>query len=176
MFITAMSVYARIAFAVIIAAILGMSHWKVYVMGKNTVQNEWNKAQVTQTKQLAAKEQEYRQQEQNLVAAKNQAEEKYVEIKKHTAVAVAGARSELDRLRRDLAARSLPRAGADSATGTGAHGEAVVGEVFGDCAARYAGLAEEADAVRDKLIGLQGYVNNVCQNGTAQPGVDANNK
>lgn len=157
-----LSLYARVAVAAIIAAILAMSHWKVYVMGKHTVESEWNKAKAVQAEELAAKEKQYRQQEQDLVAAKNNAEVRYEQIKSKTRVAVAGARAELDRLRNDLAA-GLPGTGAPAAAGTGADAAAVRGELFGDCATRYPGLAEEAGSIRDKLIGLQDYVASVCQ-------------
>lgn len=164
-----LTLYARVVFAVIIALVLAMSHWKVYVMGKHTVQAEWNVEKLAQAEQLAAAEKAARAREQQLVQAKTEAEEKYAQIKKQVSVAVAGARAELDRLRYDLAARDVPGAGQTAAAGARVDAGSVERQLLGTCATEYTGMAGEVEGLRAQLIGLQDYVNNVCQYKTGRP-------
>jgi DNA anti-recombination protein RmuC len=143
----------RVVFAVLIATILAASHWKVYVAGKNAVLSQ------VQAKAMA-NEQAARAREQQLVAAKHKAEEDHAAFKRRTQRAVAGAQSELGRLRdtlaiRQAAATATPSAGVDAAA-------APERELFGQCAETLAKVAQQADHLAAQVIGLQGYVSAVC--------------
>ena len=148
-----MSRYAYTVLFAIVLALLTASHWKVYRLGQQMKVSEFNAA-------VAAATERARQREQALVAAKQEVEVKYEQLKKRHASDAAGARSELDRLRDDLATRSTNQApgscpGADGAS-------RVERELLGACAASLVQLAAEADRLQARLVGLQGSVSEVC--------------
>lgn len=143
----------RVIFAVLIAVTLATSHWKAYVAGKNAVIKQ---AQA----EAMANEQAARQREHHLIAAKHKAEEDYATIKRTTQRAIAGAQSELGRLRDTLAARQAAPATTTSA-GTDAAAP-VERELFGQCAEALADMAGEAGRHAATLTGLQTYVRGVC--------------
>jgi uncharacterized protein HemX len=143
----------RVVFAVLIALTLAASHWKVYVAGKHAV---LAKVQA----EAMAKEQAAREREQQLVAAKHKAEEDHAAFKRRTQRAVAGAQSELGRLRdtlndRQAASTATPSAGTDAAA-------PIERELFGQCAETLAGVAQQADQLAAQVSGLQSYVSAVC--------------
>lgn len=81
--------------------------------------------------------------------------------------AAIAARGELDRLRAVLAARD--RAAAEHAGPSGGADDAAVErELLGACAARYQGLAAEADGLAGQVSGLQDYVRDVVRPEGAQ--------
>ncbi len=163
MFIHAMSGYAKAAIAAVLLVVLAGTHWKAYTVGRDLA-SAGHAIQIRdQADALVKRTEEYRKREQALIQGKNDAEVRYEQIRKRTRAADAGMRDELGRLRDELAAASLPRPTGDSTTGTDADGAAVGHELFGDCAARYSGLAEETGRLRDQVIGLQDYVSSVCQ-------------
>lgn len=109
---------------------------------------------------LAEAESTARAKEQILVTAKHKAEEAHAVTKKQYQRAIAGARSEFDRLRDVLAARSHT----DPATSTRTDGASCTErELLGEGAGHLADLAAEADRLSATLTGLQGYVNAVCK-------------
>lgn len=143
----------RVVFAVLIAVTLATSHWKVYIAGKNAVL-------VKVQADAMANEQAARAREQQLIAAKHKAEENHAAFKRRTQRAVAGAQSELDRLRDVLTARQATADAAHSArTDAAATTER---QLFGQCAETLAGVAQQADQLAAQVIGLQGYVSAVC--------------
>lgn len=146
----------RVIFAVIVATTLAATHWKVYIVGKNAV--------LEQVKAEAmANEQAARAREHALVIAKQQAEESYVTLKRNTQRAVAGAQSELGRLRVVLDARQREATStATTSTGTDA-ATAPERQLFGQCAETLAGVAQQADQLAAQVSGLQGYVSAVCK-------------
>lgn len=155
--------YWRITAALIVAALLAGTHWKAYVSGKQTVQAEWNLDIQQRTEQALAAEQAARNQEQQLVAAKQKAEEAYVDQKRKAARAAAGAKSELDRLRDAIASTdvaSCPDPAAQPRANVGARLEL---ELLGQCAGALFEMANTADRLETVIVGLQGYVKNVCQ-------------
>lgn len=145
----------RVVFAALILATLTASHWKAYVAGKSAV--------LSQVKAEAmANEQAARAREQALVIAKQQAEEAYVTLKSNTQRAVAGAQSELGRLRVVLDARQR-EAAATATPGTGVDASpAAERQLFGQCAETLVGVAQQADQLAAQVSGLQGYVRAVC--------------
>lgn len=163
MFIDAMSGYAKAAIAAVLLVVLAGTHWKAYTVGRDLAAAAHAKQIRDQAEALAKRTAEYRDREQALIQEKHNAEVRYEQIRKRTRAADAGMRDELGRLRDELAAASLPGSSADPAAGTSVDGATVGRELFGDCAARYAGLAEEAGRLRDQVIGLQDYVGSVCE-------------
>ena len=144
----------RVVFAALVLAILATSHWKAYVAGKSAV--------LTQVKAEAmANERAAREREHALLADKQKAEEAYVTLKTNTQRAVAGAQSELGRLRVVLDARREAAATASTATGVDA-AAAPERQLFGQCAETLAGVAQQADQLATQVSGLQGYVRAVC--------------
>lgn len=138
---------------VIIAIVMAATHWKAYVVGKNNVRQQW------QQETLKA-EQAAREKEQQLVVAKDKAEKKYVDEKRKAAVAASSASAELNRLRSAIAA-DKDNSGTAAVTGIDG-GAKLERELLGHCAASLVQLAAEADRLETVIVGLQGYVNNVC--------------
>lgn len=161
--------YWRIAAALIFSVFLAATHWKAYVSGKQVVQAEWNQDITNRTQQVLKAEQEARKREQELAAAKQKAEEAYVEQKRKAAVAAAGARNELDGLRGALAARggdTCPDPSAKPGANAGARLEQ---ELLGHCAAALVELAAEADRLEALVVGLQAYIRGTVLKQPAQP-------
>lgn len=154
--------YWRITAALIVAALLAGTHWKAYVSGKKTVQAEWNEDIQKRTTQALEAERAARNQEQQLLAAKQKAEEAYVDQKRKAAVAAAGAKSELDRLRDAINDRGDSSC-ADPAAKPRANGVArLEQELLGQCAGALLEMANTADRLETVIVGLQGYVKDVC--------------
>jgi hypothetical protein len=104
-----------------------------------------------------------RVQEQKLVEARQKVEVDYAQHKKRAAVAAAGAQSELSRLRDALAAPSAGAAGGDTRPAERVDGVAgLERELLGQCATAFVAMAAEADRLKAAVIGLQGYVREVC--------------
>ena len=143
----------RTVIVVIIAIVLAASHWKAYVVGKTTVMSQWQQATLKA-------EQAAREKEQQLVAAKDKAEKKYVDEKRKAAVAASSASAELNRLRRVLAT-DKDNSGTTTCSGVDG-GTRLERDLLGYCATSLVQLAAEADRLETIIVGLQGYVNNVC--------------
>jgi hypothetical protein len=103
-----------------------------------------------------------RAQEQALVAAKQKAEEAYVIEKRKAATASRSARAELDGLRNELYAIPAPASSANPTSPSRVNGATFERELLGQCAAALVEVAAGADLLAAQLIGLQGYVRNVC--------------
>jgi len=148
-------------FAALLAG-LAASHTIAYQKGKAVVRAEWNKDIAERAAQALEAERQNRAKEQQLVAARQRAETKYVEQKRRAADTARGAKSELERLRNELAARR-GQAGAGSAAAGGNHGRAgLEAELLGRCAEALVGVAADADRLGAQVVGLQGYVKQVC--------------
>lgn len=153
--------YAQLIIAAIVAAVAFTTGWTT---------NGWRlSAQIENIEAehataLAAAESAARTREQALVAAKQKAEEAHEVNKKQSQRAIAGARSELGRLRDLLATRAASQAAADPATSTGTDGAACTErELLGEGAGHLADLAAEADRLSTTVTGLQGYIYAVCK-------------
>lgn len=110
---------------------------------------------------LATAEAQARAREHQMATAKQKAEEAHESTKKQSQRAIAGARSELERLRDVLATRATA---ADTAAPGRTDGAACTErELLGEGAGHLADLAAEADRLATTLTGLQGYVRAVCQ-------------
>jgi hypothetical protein len=148
--------YAWSIAGLLLVVLFTASNWKSYVTGRRAAENAHAK-QVAQTAQL------YREREQKLLAEKNEIEVRYEQIKRRNARSAADAQSELVRLRSTLSLGERP-ASADSTASPGPHGSAgIERELLGQCAAALVGMAAQADRLEARIVGLQGYVTNVCQ-------------
>jgi vancomycin resistance protein YoaR len=148
--------------AAVLSAGLVASHGYAYQRGKAAVQAKWDaeKARVMQAALKAEREQ--RAKEHVLQEEKRKVEVQHAETKKKAASDAAAAQSELERLRDTLAARDRA-ARQNSPAERGTH--AVTGlerELLGHCASSLVGMAKEADRLEGVIVGLQGYVKNVC--------------
>lgn len=139
----------RVIFAIVGIITLAATHWKFYALGKLSVINQVRI-------EAAANEKAARTREQALVAAKHKAEEAYEAQKLINRRAVAGAQSELGRLRDTLNARSTSPT-ATACTGVDA-APATERQLLGQCAQALTDVAAEADRHAATVSGLQSYI------------------
>lgn len=138
----------RVIATFLVAVLLTATHWKFYVLGKHAV--------IDQIRiEAAANEKAARAREHALVAAKQKAEEAYEAKKLTNRRAIAGAQSELGRLRDTLAARAATQT-APACTRTDA--ATTERELFGQCAQALTDVAAEADRHAATVTGLQSYI------------------
>lgn len=123
------------------------------------------RAQAEYTAAALKAEQAARAREAQLNAARAAVEKTYVTEKRRAADAAAAAQSELDLLRDTLDSIAAGRAAAaDPGTAGRADGPArLEQELLGHCARALVDLAREADGLEARIVGLQGYVRDVCQ-------------
>lgn len=149
--------------AVVIAVFFAGTHMGAYRSGRAVVQAKWDKQIAAQKEAALNAEQAARKKEQELIDAKQLAEQKYVQLKKQAAVSSAAANDELGRLRDELATSSNPTR-QDSPTCPRTDARAgLESELLGYCAKALTDLAAEADRLETLVVGLQQYVKNVCQ-------------
>lgn len=152
--------YAQLIIAAIVAAVAFTTGWTAngWRLGQ-----QLSNLQATHAQALATAESQARAREQSLVAAKQKAEEAHEVNKKQSQRAIAGARSELDRLRDLLATRAASHPAADPAPSAGTDAAACTErELLGEGAGHLAELAAEADRLTATVSGLQGYIRGVC--------------
>lgn len=146
----------RIIAAAVLALVLTATHWKAYDAGNTS-------ALIKYQAQLAEVERATRAREHQLIAAKQQAEERYETEKLNAATANAGARAELERLRRRLAQRQTVRTDTTPAPSPSIDAAAPTErQLLGQCAQTAVEVAGDADRLAAQLTGLQDYVRNVC--------------
>lgn len=153
----------RLWAAVALAVGLAISHGMAYKTGRAVVRVEWGKDIEERNAQTLKAEQEARAKEHALQTAKQKVEVNYAAQKKRDAVALSHAQSELDQLRVTLSAVNSST-GQDTSTTARADGAGrLERELLGNCAQSLTDLAREADRLETKLVGLQGYVRDVCK-------------
>lgn len=112
---------------------------------------------------LQAAEQAAREREQVLSQARQKAEEAYVQEKRKATAAAVRARTQLDGLRDELYTLPGPtEARTDSAPTCRVDAGTLERELLGQCAAALVRVAEQADRMAAQVLGLQGYVKEVC--------------
>jgi hypothetical protein len=92
------------------------------------------------------------------IQAKQEVEVQYEAAKKSKLSADAGARAELERLRKSIASASKTATTGPRIDGAGT----VWPELFDESTSRYLDMASEAGRLSDKVNSLQKYVANVC--------------
>jgi hypothetical protein len=156
--------YLRLAIVAVVLVVLSATHWKAYHTGFKVSQAEAQQKELQAQQAVLQAEQAARAKEQLLVSERQKLEERYAREKSKAAAAVAGAESELGRLRDELAAganrgSACPSAPASSGDYGGARLES---ELLGNCAQTLVGLAAEADRLEAQVVGLQQYIKGVC--------------
>lgn len=152
-------IYTHVAAALLGAAIAAIGAWQAQDWRFNARIAQMQEAhEVSLRKSTEAA----RAQEQALSAAKQKAEEAYAIEKRKAAVAARNARSELDGLRNELYAIPAPIASTDPAPIARVDGSSTERKLLGECAAALVEMAAGADLLATQLVGLQGYVRNVC--------------
>lgn len=153
----------RVWIAAALLAVLAGTHLTAYRSGRAAVTAAWEKEKAIATAKALEAEQAARKREQKLVAQRQQAENRYVQEKRKASAAATATRSDLDRLRDELAAAPASCPAADpSAAARAASGARLERDLFGACATALADLAQETDRLEALVVGLQQYVKNVC--------------
>jgi hypothetical protein len=158
----------RVAVVVIVAVVVTATHWRVYQAGVSHTEALWNIERAHLAERARSAEADARSAELEMLQAKHEAEKRYEEIRKRHASDAAGARSELERLRRSLAAPTVTARRDPAPTDSPAlpaadGGPGIESQLLGQCAEALVGMASIADGLAAKVVGLQTYVTNVCQ-------------
>ena len=152
-------IYTHVAAGIVSAALAAWGVWNVQAWRYDAHMAEMQKAHAVS---LQKAEEFARAREQALSAARQKAEEAYVQEKRRAYVAAGRARNQLDGLRDELYALNA-QARPDSATACRVDAGTIERELLGQCATALVGVAAEADGLAAQVIGLQGYVRNVCR-------------
>lgn len=143
--------YFRLAVICVIVTILTATHWRAYVVGKQTARSEMMDA-------VRKSEKKAREVEQQLVVEKQQIEGEYVKQKKASDIVVGRTRNELDRLRDELRSYSARQDSTTCARVDADPRDTIIRE----CSEAAQSLAKTADENGLKLKALQSYVTQVC--------------
>jgi hypothetical protein len=156
-------IYTHIAAGLIGAAVAALGAWQVQDWRYNSRIAQMQEAHAVSLRKLS---EAARSREQGLAEARQKVEVQYAQHKKRVATAAAGAQSELGRLRDELATPAAAGAASgDTRPAERADGAAVERQLLGQCAAALVGVAQDADRLAATVIGLQGYVRDVCAPG-----------
>ena len=131
--------------------------WKMYKMGGNSVQVEFDMYKNQQVLDTLAAEKAARAKEQSLQVANRKVSENYESLKTATATAVGALDAERLRLQAALASGS---ASGDTSAAPGADGSPK-DYILSRCLERYEAVARDAATIADKALGLQDYIRNV---------------
>jgi hypothetical protein len=145
------------AWAALVALALATSAGLGHRAGAAGVQQRWDAEKAAAARQALEASQEARRIEQARAAKVQESQDHARQIASAARQDAAGARTELDRLRSILAERdrvTAVAAGAQCRVDAGATER----KLFQSCAEALAGMGEQADADRTRLIELQGWV------------------
>lgn len=157
--------YLRLAIVAVVLVVLSATHWKAYHTGFKVSQAEAKQRELQAQQAVLQAEQAARAKEQQLVAERQKTEERYAQEKRRAAASAAGAQSELDRLRNELAsaaASGSPTCPNPTAAPRDHGGARLESELLGHCATTLVNLAAEADRLEAQLVGAQQYIKAVC--------------
>lgn len=152
-------IYTHVAAGLLGAVLAFAAGWQVQAWRYNT---QIAIMQQAHAESLQAAEKAAREREQTLSQARQKAEEAYVQEKRKATAAAARARTQLDGLRDELAATPITTS-EDSAPACRVDAGTLERELLGQCAAALVGVAAEADRMAAQVLGLQGYVKEVCK-------------
>lgn len=152
-------IYTHVVAGLIGAVIAGLGAWQTQDWRYNARIAQMQEAHAVSLKKST---EAARAQEQALSAAKQKAEEAYATEKRKAAAAARSTRAELDGLRNELYAIPAPAAGANPTATPRVNGATIERQLLGECATALVEVATAADLLAAQLIGLQGYVRNVC--------------
>ena len=149
----------RVWAAIILCLAQAAFGWKMYKIGGNSVQVTFDAYKNQQVLDTLAAERAARAKEQSLQVANQKVSQNYETLKTATATAVGALDADRLRLQAALAARSVP---GDPGASPSADASPEV-RILGECIDRRSEVAKDAQAVTDKLIGLQDYVRRVVK-------------
>lgn len=154
-------IYTHVAAGLLGAAVAALGVWQVQDWRFNARIAQMQEAHETS---LRKSTEAARAQEQALSAAKQKAEDAYALEKRKSAAAARSARAELDGLRNELYSIPAPARGpgANPTAPARVDGVTIERQLLGECATALVEVAQGADLLAAQLIGLQGYVRNVC--------------
>jgi hypothetical protein len=154
-------IYTYVAAGLLGAAVAALGVWQVQDWRYNARIAQMQEAHEVNLRKSA---ESARAQEQALSAAKQKVEEAYALEKRKAAVAARSARAELDGLRNELYALPAPARspGANPTAPARVNGVTIERQLLGECAAALVEVASGAELLAAQLVGLQGYVRNVC--------------
>ena len=162
--------YARIAAAIALAALLAGLYWRGYTQGAKAVRLEWDAAISQQTADALKASEDARRKEAELTEVVQKVSVQYATAKRDAAIAARGAGADLERLRDALSASASPAACENPASPSGNHGTGgSARELLGSCATAFAGMAQEADRLAARVLALQGYARDVCLQSSSNP-------
>jgi len=153
-------VWLEIAIVAIVGYVLWFAYHWAYNNGANSVQVKFDAYKAQQLAQMVQAEQDARAKEQAFNTSLENLTNAYITQKNALAAAHATNGKLLDGFN---AALSSP-IGKDSPAAGGTHaGTGPEQELLGNCAAALVRLAEEADGLEARLVGLQSYIKDVVQ-------------
>jgi len=153
-------IYSHVAAGLLGAAVAALGVWQVQDWRLNARIAQMQEAHEVSLRKSA---EAARAQEQALSEAKQKAEEAYAIEKRKAAVAARSARAELDGLRNELYAIPTPiNPGTNPLATPRVNGVTIERQLLGECATALVEVAAGADFLAAQLVGLQGYVRNVC--------------
>lgn len=150
----------RLWLALGLALLLAASHGFVYKSGRAAVRSAWDKERAEQMAAALVASENARAKEQVLIAKTQKVSADYVKQKKANAVLAASLDDSLQQLQ--AAIDSPASGGPDRPPGANGVG-GLERELLGNCAKTLAELAITADRLEGKVVGLQGYVRQVCE-------------
>lgn len=146
----------RVWIAVAVAVALAGSHWKAYVVGKNTIQQEWNAAITAQALETVKASEAARVKEKTLNLSVERVRHELIKNKAARAAdAVLNAG-----IMRDLEA-ALSSAGSNTPAAGGTDADPRYG-IVAECASALTTLDEAAKRLAGQTAALQGYTVSVC--------------
>jgi len=147
------------ALGAILIALAG-SHFTAYRSGGASARAQLQAYQLEQTQAAAAASEAARAKETVLQTNLAKVQANYAKVKKDNAVLVSSLDDSLQQFKTALGDRSLKNpASTPGANGAGG----LEWELLGNCAQSLAQLAETSDRLENKVVGLQGYVRDVCR-------------
>lgn len=164
---------ASVVVAALAASIAG-AYWLGHRAGTASVERDWEREKALAASATANLQARYREQEKEMLREREIVEQNYLALVERSRRDAAAAGSELEQLRRTVAARSSSRRVAETATcPTSVDDSAAERELLVTCAAEYQTMAREADEIADRLRGLQAHKRAVQAGGGV--GADAEN-
>lgn len=154
-----MSVSAVITAVLVAAATASIAgaYWLGHRAGAASVERDWAKERALAASATANLQARYREREKEMLREREIVEQNYLALVERSRTAAAAAGSELERLRRTVAARSERRATETATCPAGPDDPAAERELLIACAAEYQTMAREADELADRLKGLQDW-------------------
>lgn len=150
----------RVWVAIGMALAISLAGWKGYGLGKESVQGEFDKYKAEQVAQALKVDSENRAKEQGMQLSLENLTNAYIKNQKANSANAIAANNSL----RELQTTIDSPTGTDSPASRSTDGRAgLEQELLGNCAATLVRLAQEADGLEARLVGLQTYIKGVVQ-------------